>query len=80
MENDIKKRQRNALLGKSEPKEPIRARLVMSLVYMIRVIEKFKVTSDREVLRNYFYDIVKELKLTDREKQLFEFEYNNISI
>ena len=58
----------------------MRTKLVMSLVYMIRYIENTEDEIQREVLKDCFYDLVKEIKLTDKERHLFEFEANNIGI
>lgn len=79
MENDIKKRRYNQLLGRTEPKEEIRTKLVMSLINMLYCIESMQdVCPEREESAQRAFDyMLEELKLTDKEVHLFQYEIEN---
>jgi hypothetical protein len=51
-----------------------RIHLVMSLVIMKRNIDETKDAMQRAVLNSCLYDIMKDLKLNEREKQIYLFE------
>jgi len=79
-ETDIKKRRYNATMGDIEPKEKVRELLVLSLVYLFRHIVNLESADERENLKANFFDVMKELMLTEKEKKIFSFESNNMGV
>ena len=78
MEPDIKKRRYNQLLGRTERKENIRTKLVMSLVNMLYcVINTQDCRERRALLQRAFDNMLEELNLTDKEVHLFQYEIEN---
>lgn len=77
---DIKIRRCNILLGIKENKEDnTRTGLIMSVVSLVHQIALLKYPQ-REVLQGYMDDIIEDLKLTEKEQRLFDFEVRSFGI
>jgi len=68
------------LESSSKPREAIRTRFVMSLVYLLRYIENTEDEIQRDVLKTEFYNVLSEAKLTEKEFNLFQYEANSIGL
>lgn len=79
--NDPKMIIHDLLFGISKKRDEGRVKLVMSLVNLLRCIENIEDDNgQKDCLKDYFFEVAEEVKLTDRERHLLEFEANNLGI
>jgi hypothetical protein len=77
---DPKVQARDALMGITEKKDNGRVALVMSLASLARAIYELARKEDRDYLINTYRMVLSEIKLTDREKNLLDFESKHFGV